>query len=74
MAEKQIFIKIENFNDTVDVIELIKGKVKESKTLLQKMKMIKTQEEELMNRWAGELDEIEKRFSYVTDSFSETGE
>ncbi len=74
MAEKQIFIKIENFNDTVDVIELIKNKVRESRSILQKIKMMKGQEEELLSRWNGELDEIEKRFSYVTESFAESGE
>lgn len=74
MAEKQIFIKIENFNDTVDVIELIKNKVRESRSILQKVKMMKGQEEELLSRWNAELDEIEKRFSYVTESFAESGE
>ncbi len=72
MADKQIFIRIENFNDTVDVIELIRGKIRESRGILQKVKQLNAQEDDLISKWNNELDEVERRFSYVTDSFSET--
>ncbi len=75
MAEKQIFIKIDNYNDTVDVIELIRNKLRESRGTLQKIRQLKTEEDALIGKWNAELDEMDKRFSYITDSFAEgTGE
>jgi hypothetical protein len=74
MAEKQIFIKIEKYNDAIDVIELVKNKIKESKILLQKIKQLKSQEDSMIEKWSSELNEMEKKIAQVSEVFSESGE
>ena len=60
-----VFIKIDEYKDTMDIINLIKQKVKQSRAILYKINELNNQEDSELNDWKESLDEVEKRIEYI---------
>jgi len=65
MAEKPIFIRLEEFNDISDTLNIIKGKIAEAKEAISRINQLKQEEEAEIDLWSKELDEVEKKMSVV---------
>lgn len=63
--ETPIFVKIDEYKDVLDTIALIKAKIKESKTVLGKINELKNSEDNEIEVWRNELEEIERRITYI---------
>jgi hypothetical protein len=63
-----IFIKIEDYKDVLDIINLIKHKIKEAQSNLEKITEIKKQEDNEIELWSHTLEEIEKKIDYIDRS------
>ncbi len=60
-----VFVKIEDYRDIIDLISLIKDKLRQSRFLLDKITELKNQEEAELESWQRELQDVEKRVSEV---------
>lgn len=60
-----VFVKIEEYKDIVDVINLIKNKINDAKKTLNEINELKNKEDEELAAWHSELTEIEKRMDFV---------
>ncbi len=69
--EKNVFIKIEEYNDILDLIALINGKVKEARVILGKINELKNQEDNELSAWKNSLDEVERKLKYIDQSLFE---
>lgn len=69
--EKNVFIKIEEYNDILDLITLINEKVKEAKLVLGKINDLKNQEDNELSAWKTSLDEVERKLKYIDQSLFE---
>jgi hypothetical protein len=69
--EKNVFIKIEEYNDILDLIALINEKVKEARTVLGKLNELKNQEDNELISWKNALDEVERKLKYIDQSLFE---
>jgi len=70
-AKEQIFVKIDRFKDALTNFELIKKKLQQTSSLLEKIRETRAKEEEELNLWQEELDSIKtKIFSIDKKLFS----
>lgn len=60
-----VFVKIEEYKDIIDVINLIKNKINEAKKTLSEINQLKNKEDEELATWHSELTEIEKRMEFI---------
>jgi len=68
MSEMPVFVKIEEYKDALDLLELIKAKVEQSKEVLGKINELKNQEDEELDAWKSSLDEIDRKISEIDNS------
>jgi hypothetical protein len=62
---KPIFIKIDEYEDIKDILQLIRNKIGEAKDTLGKLHQLKFEEDTELEAWKAEIDEIEKRIGSI---------
>ncbi len=55
------FVRIDEYNDLMDVITLAEEKMKKAKELLEKIKALKAQEDAALDTWQQELETVAGR-------------
>lgn len=60
-----VFVKIDKFKDAVANFEIIKKKLQESSSLLEKIKETRAKEEEELNEWAQELNTLKEKLLQI---------
>ena len=63
--EMPVFVKIEEYKNIVDVLHLTQDKLEKAKQLLMKIKELKDQEDNELDAWNTELDDVEQRLDLV---------
>lgn len=58
-----IFVKIENYKDVLDIISLLKEKIKEANVMLDKISEIKSKEDAEIEKWRSNLEDIKSKVS-----------
>ena len=69
--EMPIYVKIEEYKDILDVINMIKTKVAEAKETLGEINKIKNEEDAELERWHLDLEEVERKVDYVDKALFE---
>jgi len=64
-GKKPIFIKIEEYDSIIDIMNLIKEKIAESKELINKINQLRTEEDLEITNWKAQLDSIEKKVGNI---------
>ncbi len=70
-GEMPVFVKIEEYKDVLDVIELIKDKLVQANTLLGRVNELKNEEDSELERWKSNLEEIERKIDDIDNSLLE---
>lgn len=60
-----VFIKIENYEDILDLINLINNKVEVAKNTLNKVHDLKDQEDKKLEEWRQNLLSVEKKVKEI---------
>lgn len=63
--QKNVYVKIEEYNDILDIISLINEKVKEARVVLGKINDLKNQEDSELDAWKNSLDDVERKLKYI---------
>lgn len=63
--ELPVFIKVEDYKDVIDVMELIKNKIQEANGVLEKVRKLKAEEDAELELWNTNLEDIERKISYI---------
>lgn len=71
MSDMPVFVRIEDYKDVLDVINMIKNKVEEAKTTLAKINELKNQEDSELDLWHSTLAEVERKVDFVDKSLFE---
>ncbi len=69
--DKNVFVKIDEYNDILDIIALVNAKVKEARTTLNKIYDLKNQEDSELESWQESLDEVERKLKYIDQTLFE---
>ncbi len=66
-----VFVKIDEYKDIVDIMTLIREKMRQAKFLLDKIAELKAQEDSELATWAKELEDVEARISSIDKALLE---
>jgi uncharacterized coiled-coil DUF342 family protein len=61
----QIFVKIDEYKEILELVNSIKSKLEESRETLNKINELKNDEDSELDLWNTELEEIEKRIEHI---------
>lgn len=53
-----VFVKIEEYKDVLDIIDVIKAKIQDAKDTLTEINQLKEEEDHELSAWAGNIDQI----------------
>lgn len=71
MRETPVFIKIDEYKDVLDILDLTKAKIKEARSLVEKINELKNAEDSELNAWHNSLDDVEKRVLFIDKTLFE---
>ncbi len=72
MTDKtQVFVKIEDYKDILDIITLLKQKLKQARTILYQINELKSLEDVELSKWTRELEDIDDRINSIDKSLFE---
>ena len=71
MEDAPIFVRIEEYRDVLDIINMIKSKMAEARENLQKIKALQSDEDTEIARCDESLDVIEKKMDFIDRSLFE---
>lgn len=66
-----VFVKVEDYKDVLDILDLVKNKISDAKTVMGEINDLKNQEDTELQAWASEIYEIEKNVEYVDQTLFE---
>jgi low affinity Fe/Cu permease len=71
MAEKNVpvFVKIDNYKEILDIVDVMKQKLRETRQSLITIKQLKAQEDQELVDWEKNVAEITKRLAFVDAAF-----
>lgn len=69
--QDSIFVKIDEYRDIIDILNLTKEKLKEAQKTLETIEHMKNQEDSEIENWKSEIDEVEKRLESISKNFNE---
>ncbi len=63
--EMPVFVRIDEYKDVLDIMNMIKNKIDEAKETLGKINELKNEEDAELEMWHTGLEEIERKVSFV---------
>jgi hypothetical protein len=63
--DMNVFIKIDEYKDLLDIIALINEKIKDARIVLGKVYDLKNQEDAELDAWKTSLDDVERKVRYI---------
>ena len=69
-----IFVKIDNYKEVLDIMDVIKGKLDKAHSLFDKLHELKQKEDQEMNEWKRQLDGITHQVLTVDKTLFQPGE
>ena len=63
--DKPMFIKLDEYNEVRDLLNLIKDKVAEAKEAVSRINKLRQEEESEIVSWIKEIEEIERKLSII---------
>ncbi|HDM43615.1 MAG TPA: hypothetical protein ENG02_00270 [Candidatus Woesearchaeota archaeon] len=65
MPEAPIYVKVDEYKDVLDLLNMIKNKLAEAKELLSRINELKNEEDAELELWHSGIEEIEKKIEFV---------
>jgi hypothetical protein len=66
-----VFVKIDEYKDIMDIMALMREKLRQAKFLLDKIAELKAQEDTELATWAKELEDVDSRVSAIDKTLFE---
>lgn len=71
MEQMPVFVKIDEYNEVLNVVRLIRRRLDEAKETLTKINELKNEEDHQVEMWQAALGEIEKKIDFMDHSLNE---
>ena len=62
-TKKQVFVKMEYYKEALETIDKIREKIKEADTVLNDLRVMKTKEDEHLEKWHRDLEVIKEKLN-----------
>ncbi len=66
-----VFVRVDEYKDVLDVMNLIKSKIGEARETLAKLNDLKNEEDAELELWHTSLEEIERKVDFVDKTLFE---
>jgi len=66
-----VYVKLDDYNDIMDIVKLVKERLREARHLLSKLSELKKKEEAEIEGWASELDSVEEKLEVIDKTLAE---
>ena len=60
-----VFVKIDEYKEVLDILEVIKGKIDVAQKTLQEVKKLKDEEDRELSAWSSSLDDITSKVDSI---------
>lgn len=67
----QVFVKIDEYKEILDILNVLKNKLDEARETLNKINELKNDEDAELDLWYTELEEIERKVDFIDKSLFE---
>lgn len=74
MERMPVFVKVDEYEDVLNIIKLVRRKMEEAKETISKINELKNEEDHQLELWQNTLAEIEKKIDFIDHSLSEPEE
>ena len=74
MEKMPVFVKVDEYNEVLNVIKVIRQKIDDAKNTLLKINDLKNEEDHQLEMWQNSLSEVEKKIDFVDHSLNEPEE
>ncbi len=71
MNKMPVFVKVEEYDDVLSLIKVIRKKIEDAKETLLKVNELKNEEDHQLEVWQSTLAEVEKKVDFIDHSLSE---
>jgi len=71
MEKMPVFVKVDQYNEVLELVSTIRKKLEEAKETLLKVNDLKNEEDHQLELWQSTLAEIEKKVDFIDHSFNE---
>ncbi len=71
MERMPVFIKVDEYNEVLNVVRLVRKKLEESKETLARIHELKNEEDHQIEMWQNAISEFEKKVDFIDHSLSE---
>jgi hypothetical protein len=66
-----VFVKINDYKEILDIVDVMKQKLKETTQTLDKIKQLKSDEDKELQEWEKNVTEISRRLAFIDSAFFE---
>ena len=66
-----VFVKVEEYKDVLNILDLVKNKIKEAKATVHEINELKNQEDTEIAIWANEIADIERKVEFIDQTLFE---
>lgn len=66
-----VFVKINDYKEVLNIVDVMKQKLKETSKTLEKIKVLKAEEDKELQEWEKSITEISRRLAFVDSAFFE---
>jgi len=66
-----VFVKINDYKEILDIVDVMKHKLKETTQTLEKIKQLKSEEDKELREWEKNVTEISRRLAFIDSAFFE---
>ena len=60
-----VFVKVDEYKEILDVVDMIKDKMDEIRKMLQKMSDLRNHEDAEVSMWSSKIEDIDKRIGDI---------
>jgi hypothetical protein len=66
-----VFVKIADYREVLNIVDVMKQKLKETTITLDKIKELKLEEDKEIQEWEKSITEISRRLAFIDSAFFE---
>jgi len=71
MEKMPVFVKVDEYNEVLDIVKIVRKKLEDTKETLLKINDLKNEEDHQLEMWQNTLAEIEKKIDFIDHSLNE---
>ena len=71
MEDMPIYVRIEEYRDAMEVVNMIKNKLVEARKVLEKINELKNEEDMELERWENGLEALERKMQFIDKALFE---